>query len=260
MVELFTPNGSVGGGIRQRIAGCWLVVVVLTWVFYPSPFLPKPTQVLVAVHDLWFYQDLALELMASVRLNLEAIALATVVSLLLAYASTLAALRPVVNVIGKLRFLSLVGLSFFFTLMTSSGHALKLSILVFAVTVFFVVGMVDVIAAIPQEQYDLATTLRMSPWQTLWEVVVLGQSDQAFVILRQNAAMSWMFLSTVEAMDRSGGGIGGLLMNSNKHFHLSEVFAIQVLILLLGLGQDALLAWLRITCCPWVQGRERIGA
>ena len=46
--------------------------------------------------------------------------LATVVSLLLAYATVMPFFRPIVALLSKLRFLSLVGLTFFFTLMAKT--------------------------------------------------------------------------------------------------------------------------------------------
>lgn len=249
--EIFTPNTAVDRRMRQFIVAGWLLFVAVFWIFSPSVFLPKPGEVGHALHDLWFYEDLGIELFTSVRLNLEAIAISTLISLGLAYASTISVLRPVVGFSGKLRFLSLAGLGFAFTLMTSNGHQLKLAILVFAVTVFFVVSMQDVIDSIPKEQYDLARTLKMNDWRSLYEVVVLGQIDQAFLVLRQNAAMSWLMISIVETMSRSGGGIGTLLANSSKHFHMSEVMAIQIIVLILGLLQDQAIVALRGLCCPY---------
>lgn len=257
ILDTLSPNKVLDKRSREYIIGVWILIVALFWISSPSIFVPKPTEVWNATKDLWLFQDLGTSLITSLMLNIESICIAAVISLGLAYLYTIPIFKPPIAFIGKLRFLSLVGLSFFFTLMTSSGHALRVSVLVFAVTVFFVVGMLDVIAAIPNEQYDLARTLKMNNWETLWQVVILGQGDQAFVILRQNAAMSWMFISVVEGMSRSGGGIGGLLLNSNKHFHLAEVFAIQIIILILGLAQDYIIGLLRNICCPYVNLRTR---
>jgi ABC-type nitrate/sulfonate/bicarbonate transport system permease component len=251
--DIFYPGLRVGRPYRVYIAVTWLVCTAVLWSRSPFVFLPKPAEVATALHDLWFYQDLGIELVASVQLNIESIAIATLISLSLAYLGTIAIFEPIVSFIGKLRFLSLYGLGFAFTIMASSGHELKVAILVFMVVVYFVVGMVDVIASIPQEQYDLAHTLRMGDWETLYEVVIFGQLDQAFIILRQTAAMSWMMVSVAESMSMSGGGVGALLLTSNKHFHMAEVMAIQIMILIVGLAQDALIGWLRTTCCPWVK-------
>jgi len=107
------------------------------------------------------------------------------------------------------------------------------------------------VAAIPKEKFDYARSLRMSEWRAVWEVVVLGTADQAIEVLRQNAAMGWMMLTMVESISRSEGGVGAMLLNQNKHFHLAEVFAIQILILLLGMTQDYGIGIAKRLLCPY---------
>jgi NitT/TauT family transport system permease protein len=60
-----------------------------------------------------------------------------------------------------------------------------------------------------------------------------------------------MMLTMVEGMSRSDGGIGALLLNQNKHFHLAAVLAIQGTILAVGLGQDYAIGALRNLFCPY---------
>src|SRR2546423_1702414 len=79
--------------------------------------------------------------------------------------------------------------------------------------VFFVTSMASVIAAIPKEDFDHARTLRMSEWRVVWEVVILGTVATAFEVMRQNAAIGWMMLTTVEGIFRGEGGVGAMLMN-----------------------------------------------
>ena len=105
-------------------------------------------------------------------------------------------------------------------------------------TVFFVTSMAAVVRRFPKEKFDHARTLRMSEWRVVWEVVILGTADQAIEVLRQNAAIGWMMLTMVEGISRSEGGVGAMLLNQNKHFRLAEVFAIQIVILMVGLLQD----------------------
>jgi hypothetical protein len=131
---LFTECGSEQER-RARLVAVQVVIVILLWFFSPFVLLPKPGEVLNAFGDLW-EQGLGAELITSFYLNVQAIACSTVVSLLLAYATVMPFFRPIVALLSKLRFLSLVGLTFFFTLMARSGHELKLSLLVFSVSVF----------------------------------------------------------------------------------------------------------------------------
>lgn len=252
MTSLITPNALVDRSMRRNITLGWVVCALLVWWQSPWTFWPKLGETWVALHDMWFYQNLGVNLFSSLRLNLEAIALSTVISLGLSYLGTIALAAPVVRFVGQLRFLSFAGMGFAFTLMIGDGFHRKIAVLVFMVMVYFVVAMMDVISQIPPEQYDLARTLKMGPWETLWEVVILGQIDQAFIVLRQTAAMAWMFVGTAETLDMSDGGVGMMLDNANRHLHLSEVLALQLIVLILGLGQDYLLGWMRDKICPWV--------
>lgn len=248
--DVLSPNRVISKQTLRWLVGLQLVTLFFIWFLSPTVFLPKPREVFQALGEMW-REGLGGELITSFTLNLEAIAVSTVLSLLLAYLTVVPFFRPIVTLLSKLRFLSMVGLTFFFTLMATTGHELKLYLLVFSVSVFFVTGMAEVVAGIPKEKFDLARTLRMGEWRVVYEVVVLGQADKAFEMLRQNAAMGWMMLTMVEGISRSEGGVGAMLLNQNKHFHLSAVFAIQITILLLGLGQDYFIGLLRNVFCPY---------
>ncbi len=253
----FTPNKAVSKSTIKLIVGVQIVLFILLWMFSPFVFLPTIGKTWEAFLEQWG-QGLPGSLVVSFFANLEAIGISCVISLGLAYMTTMEAFRPMVSILSKFRFLSMVGLSFFFTVATSSAHQLKLSLLVFSISVFFVTGMADVISSIPKEQYDLARTLRMGPWRTVYEVVVLGQIDKGFDVLRQNAAIGWMMLTMIESMVRVEGGIGAMLTTANKHFYLDAVFAIQITILLLGLFQDYMIGVAKGWFCPYADmGSER---
>lgn len=249
-LNVLSPNRVISRQTLRWLIGFQFLMLFFIWVFTPTVFLPKPKEVYQAFSEMWM-EGLGGELITSFYLNLQAIAISSILSLLLAYLTVVPFFRPIVTLLSKLRFLSMVGLTFFFTLMATTGHELKLYLLVFSVSVFFVTGMAEVVGAIPKEQFDLARTLRMSEWRVVYEVVILGQADKAFEILRQNAAMGWMMLTMVEGISRSEGGVGAMLLNQNKHFHLSAVFAIQISILFLGLGQDYVIGLLRRVFCPY---------
>jgi len=249
-IEVWSPNRVISKQTVRWLVGLQLMALFFIWAFSPTIFLPKPKEVWQALGEMWT-EGLGGELITSFVLNLEAIAVATLLSLLLAYLTVIPFFRPIVTLLSKLRFLSMVGLTFFFTLMASTGHELKLFLMVFLVSVFFVTGMAEVVASIPKEKFDLARTLRMNEWRVVYEVVVLGQADKAFEVLRQNAAIGWMMLTMVEGISRSEGGVGAMLLNQNKHFHLPAVFAIQLTIILLGLGQDYGIGLLREVFCPY---------
>jgi NitT/TauT family transport system permease protein len=250
VISLFTPNKVISKSTLTILISVQAISFLLLWMFSPFVFLPTQGETLHALGELWG-EGLGSELIVSFTLNLEAIGLASLLSLILAYLTVIPFFQPMVVFVSKLRFLSLVGLTFFFTLAANNGHELKLYLLIFSISVFYVTSMADVLNSIPKVQFDLARTLRMGPWRIVWEVIILGQMDKVFDVTRQNAAMGWMMLTMVEGMSRSDGGVGAMLLNQNKHFHLAAVLAIQGTILLFGLGQDYAIGIMKNIFCPY---------
>ena len=251
LAAAFLPNRAVSAATMRLIVGVQIAAVLLVWINSPFRVLPQPGEVARALGDLWLNQGLGPELWASFTLSLKALAVTTLLALALSYLTVLPFFRPVAAAVSKGRFLSLAGFTFVFTLLVGGGHPLKLSLLVLGMTVFFVTSMASVIAEIPKETFDHARTLRMGEWRVVGEVVVLGTADRAFEVLRQNAAIGWLMLTLVEGISRSEGGVGAMLLNQQKHFRLAEVFAIQILILCVGLIQDYGIGALRRLACPY---------
>ncbi len=249
-LSIFSPNKTLSKSTGTLLLASQVAILLYVWFSSSFVFLPNPGETWHAFGELW-KEGLGTELATSFMLNLQSIGWALAASLLLAYASVVPFFRPLVEFLSKLRFLSLAGLTFFFTMAAHSGHELKLYLLVYSISVFFVTSMADVLASIPKVQYDLARTLRMGEWRVVWEVIILGQADKVFDVLRQNAAIGWMMLTMIEGMSRSEGGVGAVLLNQNKHFHLSAVLAIQLVILAVGLGQDYAIGLLKGIFCPY---------
>jgi len=247
----FRPNRAVSRTAMQILIAAEAALFLLVWWQSPFAVLPRPNEVVAALGSLWMHQGLGPELWTSFKANVQALTITLAISLGLSYLTVLPAFRPIVTAISKGRFIGLTGLTFIFTLIFGGGHPLKISLLVFGMTVFFVTSMASVVAEIPRGKFDYARSLRLSEWQVVWEVVILGTADRAIEVLRQNAAMGWMMLTMVESISRSEGGMGAMLLNQNKHFHLAEVFAIQGLILMVGLGQDYGIGLVKRILCPY---------
>jgi len=147
--------------------------------------------------------------------------------------------------------MGLSGVIYIFTMSFDGGESLKLALLVFSMSVFLTTSMIEVVWSIPQKNFDLAKSLKFSPLETLYEVVILGTAHKMFDCLGQNIAISWMMLATVEGTVRSGGGIGILLKDQEKHFHLAEVFAMQIVILFTGMVLYYSIKNLKYVFCPY---------
>jgi NitT/TauT family transport system permease protein len=104
---------------------------------------------------------------------------------------------------------------------------------------------------IDNQKYDLCTTLRFNKWETLYEVIILGQLDMALEVMGQNFAISWLMITMVEGLSMSEGGLGVMIIKANKYLNLPRVFAILVLIFLMGILFSIIIKWLRRCFFPY---------
>jgi NitT/TauT family transport system permease protein len=65
--------------------------------------------------------------------------------------------------------------------------------------------------------------------------------------------MGWAMITMVEGIARSDGGIGALLLAENKHFKLPEVYAVLLVVLVVGLLIDIALRGFGALACPHVR-------
>ena len=252
----FLPNRVVDRATTSLIVAMWAGAALLVWVFSPFKTLPTPGEIWRALGELWWQRGMGPEIFTTMRLIAHATLLTVVISLVMSYATVIAFLRPAVEAASKLRFLGITGLVFPFTLATGGGYALKVALLTFGMTTFFVTSMAQVVIEIPRAEFDYMRVLGASELRILWEVVVLGTLDKALDVLRQNVAMGWAMITMVEGISRAEGGIGAMILNENKHFLLAEVYAILFVILLLGLGMDYGMGVLTNLLCPYVALRR----
>ena len=250
--QAFTPFGKVTATTLQIILGTELALLLLVWSVSQFVFLPNPMEIIRAYPEL-FRRGLVGELMTSLTLCLKSILIATVVAAFVSYLSRLPVFLFVGKFVTKGRFLSSVGLSFFFTMLTSSGNGLKTGILVFFITVVFVTSFMAVIDNIKEYKYNHARTLGLGPWHTLWEVVIKGTLADMIEIMKQNFAIAWMLLTMVEGIVRSEGGIGVMLLIENRVLRLDNIFALQIVVLIVGICLDALISYIKDIICPYAK-------
>lgn len=249
--KIFQPYS---GGNYRLIFGLsitQLFVLLVLWSTFPVAGLSSPMEIVTSLVKLTLEQGLIRELLVSVSVILKSILICTVISLSIGYLSTALLFRPFASLVSSFRFLGFAGITFLFTLWTTSGMELKIWLLTFGMTVFLTTTILAEIRSIPKDQIDYARTLGLKGWWITYEMVVLGKLDVMIDLVRQNAAIGWTMLSMVEGLVRSDGGIGSLLINQNKYFHLSSVFAIQGVILFYGIFQDYAFRWLRAFLCPY---------
>jgi NitT/TauT family transport system permease protein len=136
-------------------------------------------------------------------------------------------------------------------LITGGGYTLKVYLLTFGMTTYFVTSMAQVVMEIPRENFDHLRALGAGELRVVWEVVILGTADRALDVMRQNVAMGWTMITMVEGISRAEGGLGAMILNQEKHFKLPEVYAILLVILLVGLMLDYGIGAIARSVCPY---------
>lgn len=249
--RVIKPNAVVSDTTRFMLAGFWIAMFLFVWISGTTNLIPRPIDAISAYPAL-LRQGLIVELIASIKTIGQGVLIATAMSLFFSYLTVLPLMRFPVEMFSKFRFMGLTGLTFLFTIIFGGGNNLKVALMVFFISTFFVTANKQIVSEIPREDMDYARTLRMSEWKVVYHVVIMERLNEAFEILIQNAAIGWAMVAMIEGIVRSGGGIGAMLLNQNKHFRLEEVFAIQLMILVIGLAMDWMLRYFKNLICPHV--------
>jgi NitT/TauT family transport system permease protein len=250
LATLFTPNSDRARWAWYVLAG-WFVLFLGYWTLAKPLVFPSPLEVMQAVPGLWNGEGLGQEIITSFMVNLEALLLASMVSLPLAYLSRVPAFSPLAMVVSKLRFLSPATFFIVLLFLANGGHQIKVMMLAMGIAFFLTDEMVRTVQGISNDAFDDARTLQMSEWLATWYVVVRGTLHSAMDAIRGNAAMGWSMLIMVEGIVRSEGGVGVMLLNQEKHVNFAEVWAIAGAIVVVGILQDYVLGVLKGVVCPW---------
>lgn len=226
----------------------WLIILIAGWinasVYSDVKIIPSPLMVLGATKNL-FSEGLIRQFASSLGLCGLSTFYALLVSLIVAYLSPLPIMKPLAQSISKLRYVPMIGITYYLTQLQLTGRPLQVTILSLFMTVYFITSIMSMIGDIPVEEYDLARTMGCSRWEMLWIVVIRGRMDYVLEILKQNLAITWMMFVSVEILVISTGGVGILMKNSEKTGNQERIFAIQILIFLLGVSIDFIISTAR---------------
>lgn len=255
--KLFLPFGEVDKKTRLLVIVFWTLLFLGLFELFHSAVIPPPSRIFLSLIDLLNSQELYENLISSLVTTIKAMVYSIIVTVILVYSSTIPIFKPITEFICKCRYLTLTGLVFVFTVLTGktggSQADLKMSLLMFSIIPFFVTSFLSVVSSTPPEERWKGYVNKLNRWETLWEVVIVGKLDMLFEVMRQNFAISWMMITMVEGYAMSEGGIGTLLIKSNKYLNLAPVFAMLVIVLILGLLFDWGLSVTRKILFPYLK-------
>ena len=249
MKEIFKPFEKIGKNSQLLIITSWVAAVLAFWFISSMGerhLFPSPEQVLRGFTEL-YNEGLVVHIGSSLWLCLKAILIAITISLILTYLSTIPVITPIANALSKLRYLPLTGITFYLAILISDARTMQVWVLVVFMSTYLTTSLLSMVSAIAQEEFDHARSLQCNRWEVLWEVVVKGRIDHVIEVIRQNLAIVWMMLVTVESILVAAGGLGFLIKNSDKFMNHGRIIALQIVILVVGLSIDFILNYLRKT-------------
>lgn len=251
--QLFYPFGEVDKKVRLGVILFWVILFLFLFEVLHSKVIPSPLKVANSLGKLLSSSVFYDELISSLITIVKAMFYSILVTVLIVYASTIAFFKPLAEFVSKCRYLTLTGLVFVFTMLSDNVADLKMYLLMFGIIPFFVTSFLSIVQATPPEEKWKGYVNKLNRWQTLYEIIVVGKMDMLFEVMRQNFAISWMMITMVEGYAISEGGIGTIMIKSNKYLNLAPVFAILIVVLVLGLFFDWALTALRNMLFPYLK-------
>lgn len=207
--------------------------------------LPTPLMVAQAFPRLLTEDNLHKHTLHSVWLNLKGYFWAVLLSLLLGGAIGFLPLfrglfeRP----IDALRYLPISALTGLFMLWFGLGDGMKVAFLAFGILVYMIPVVVQRIREVDMVHITTVYTLGASKLQTLRTVYLPSLFSRVIDDLRVLTAISWTYIIIAEILNNTGG-LGSLIYWLARRDKTDKVFAVLLLVILIGILQDRMFVYL----------------
>ena len=249
MKKYFELHGSLS---KKDESILWLIgtiILIILWSILSAQvshaILPSPIEVLISFKELHFDDYLIINVFKSIKLNLlgyiEAIIIAIPLGMLIALIPLFKGL--VRKWIDAIRFLPLTAITGLFIAWFGIDTTMKVQFLAFGIIVYLLPVVIVRVDDTDKVLLQTLKTLGATPWQIVKHVyspfVLSKLSDD----IRNLVAISWTYIIVAELINKSGG-IGSLIFMSARQSRLDKVFAILIVIILVGFLQDRLFSYI----------------
>jgi len=210
---------------------------------YPS--IPPPHHVLKAFPSLIQKDELIANTIQSIWLNIRGYFWAVLISLFFGF---LIGLIPLFRglfsgQVDALRFLPLTALVGLFTAWFGIDDGMKIAFLAFGIIIFLLPVVVQRIDEVKDVYLKTVFTLGASDWQTIRTVYIPSVMSRLIDDIRVITAISWTYIIIAELLNRQGG-IGSLAYIKARQGQMEKVFAILIIIIIIGFLQDRLFVFI----------------
>ena len=210
---------------------------------YPS--IPPPHHVLAAFPSLYNDDKLVSNTLRSVWLNLQGYFWALMIALPIGF---LIGLLPLfrglfAGQVDAMRYLPLTALVGLFTTWFGIDDGMKIAFLAFGIIVYVLPVVVQRIDEVKDVYLKTVFTLGATDWQTVRTVYIPSVMSRMIDDIRVITAISWTYIIIAELLNRQGG-IGSLIYIKARQGQIAKVFAMLLVIILIGFIQDRLFVFM----------------
>ncbi|MEM6725859.1 MAG: ABC transporter permease subunit [Bacteroidota bacterium] len=204
------------------------------------PILPPPGQVVATIPDLINKDELKINTFKSVWINLKGYLWAILIAIPLGFLiGLLPIFRGMFNrPVDAIRYLPLTALTGLFMSWYGISDAMKVAFLAFGILVYLLPVVVQRIDEVKDVYLKTVFTLGANGWQTIRTVYFPSVMSRISDDIRVLTAISWTYIIVAELVNSAEGGIGALIYLKARQAQLAKVFAILLVIVLIGFIQD----------------------
>jgi len=262
---LFTLRKPVTPTTSRIIVIFGIFVLVFIWDavvrfhIISDGLLPSPFAVLGSFQELHERDALVRNTAYSVKLNVIGYLLAIAVSVPLGF---VIGLFPIFREMFRtpleaLRFLPMTALTGVFIAWFGIFDNMKIQFLAASITVYLLPVVVQRIQEVSEVYVQTVRTLSASRWPIITKVFIPAVFSKVFDDIRVLVAISWTYIIVAEGVNSSSGGIGSMTYIAARQSRIDKVFAILLVIILVGYVQDKIFMYLDKIFFPYkYEGNE----
>lgn len=263
--NLFKMGGEIDSKTNAAVGVIGAIGILLIWYLITTfggvshTIFPTPQSVVSSFGELQSQYGLGHNIWYSVKLNLLGYVEALMVSIPLGF---LIGLFPVGKSlmskwVDAVRFIPLTAVTGLFIGWFGIELGMKVHFLAFGIVIYLLPVMVQRISQVEKVYLQTSYTIGTNKWQTFKHVyfpsVVSKISDDARVMV----AISWTYIIVAELINKEGG-VGSLIFTATKQSRVDMVFAILLIIVLIGYLQDQLFKYLDYILFPYKNEKSQV--
>lgn len=212
----------------------------------PSGILPNPLKVFNSYSELISQNDLIRNTLSSYSLNLGGYFKALMIAIPFGFLIGLVPLfrGSMQQIINALRFVPLTAVTSIFIVWFGIYTPMKMNFLAFGIIIYLLPTIIQRIDEVEDVYLTAVYTLGANKWQTIWTVYLPAVMSKLSDDIRVLTAISWTYIIVIENIG-SEGGLGFLLYGPTaRQARVDKLFALLILIMVIGILQDRFFAFL----------------